>query len=145
MSINTQTLNDDGQSTVVKAVNYYSGSDTSNNVIVVPKNLRYANTSQLCMMSIVAVQYNTSTANGIVQLYWESSSANTPIYTFGRVASGRFDAYIVNNAPNPTGNIGIQTINMNANDNFSFVISMNKDTGFANAFLLYDVAGQINP
>lgn len=138
-----QILNDEGQTVVLKVTGYYTAGDSSNTVIANTKALMFANTSQTCLLSLQRVQYATDVANGTVQLYWEGSSANTEIFNFGSSAGGSIDAYIVNNAASPTGNVGIRTISVGAGDNYSFVLRFNKEQGYANAFINYNNYGQV--
>ena len=132
-----QILNDEGQTVVLKVTGYYTSSDTSNTVIANTKALMFANTSQTCLLSLQRIQYATDVANGSVQLYWEGSS-NSAIMNFGGGMGGSFDAYIINNAAAPTGNVGIRTISVGAGDTYSFVLRFNKEQGYANAFIGYN-------
>lgn len=138
-----QILNDDGQTVVVKVTGYYTSADTSNTKIVEPVTLLFANTSQTCKVSLQRIQYASDVANGTVQLYWEGSSSNTEIMNFGGGQGGSFDAYIVNNAASPTGNVGLRTISLGAGDNYSFVLRFNKEQGYANAYINYNNYGQV--
>lgn len=132
-----QLLSDTGLTTIVKVTGYYTSACTAANTMVVnTAALSFANTSQSCLVSISRIQYSSDVA-GIVQLYWEGSS-NSPIVNFGTSQAGNFEAYITNNATAPTGNIGVQTINLAANDTYSFILTLNKEHGYANAFIGYN-------
>jgi hypothetical protein len=145
MSVNNpevQILQDGAQTTIVKITGVYNALTNANTMIVDTSSLRFANTSQACYVSISKIEYylsGYSTGPGVVQLYWEDASANTPIMNFGGFGSGGvFDKYITNNAPAPTGNIGLQVINYNDNDTYNFVLTLNKEAGYANAFIAYN-------
>jgi hypothetical protein len=133
-----QLLTDDGQTTVVKITGYYDAANSANSMVVNTAALAFANTSKTCLVSVSRIQFASDVANGAVQLYWEGSSSNTAIMNFGGGQSGSFDAYITNNAASPTGNIGIRTISLGAGDNYTIVMRLNKEQGYANAFIGYN-------
>jgi hypothetical protein len=126
---NTQILKDDGQSAIIKVTANYT---TTANTIVIPKNLKFANTSQLCLVSISTIQYS---CDGTVTLTWDGSTPS-PIYNFVGPVAGRFDAYIQNNAGTPNGNIV-----MSSTGSVNMILTLNKEQGYADAFALYDAGG----
>jgi hypothetical protein len=145
MSVNNpevQILQDGAQTAIIKITGVYDALTNANTMIVDTSSLRFANTSQTCLVSISKIEYYSSgysSTAGAVQLYWEDASANTPIMSFGGFGSGGvFDKYITNNAPAPTGNIGLQVINYNVNDTYNFILTLNKEAGYANAFIAYN-------
>lgn len=129
---NVQILKDDGQSAVIKV----TGNTSDTGVVVNAKALRFANTSQTCLVTISAIQYSSG---GSIFLNWDGSTPK-PIYNIGANQSGRIDAYIQNNADTPDGNISFA-----GTGSYSFILTLNKEQGYANAFLLYDYAGQNIP
>jgi hypothetical protein len=129
---NVQILKDDGQSAVIKV----TGNTSGTGVIVNPSSLKYANTSQVCLVSISKIQYSSG---GSIFLNWDGGTPS-PIYNLGANQSGKIEAYITNNAGTPTGNISFTGTGY-----YSLILNLNKEQGFANAFLVYDYAGQRIP
>jgi len=131
---------DNASTTIIKVTGYYSGSDSSNTVILNPKTLVFANTSQTPIVDISRVQHCVDLAGAaVVQLYYEGGTS-TAIYNYGGSSAGSLDALIPNNATTPTGNIGLQTIGVAAGDTYDFIIQLNKDKdkGFANVYNAYN-------
>jgi hypothetical protein len=135
-----QVIFDNGQTARVKVTAYFTGATTSNTTIVRANTLAFANTSKssnVCSLSISQVQFASDLA-GFAQLYWAGASANTPIYNFGTSHAGTLDAYVQNNATGPTGELGLW-INAAANlDTLDLIITINKEAGYANAFIEYN-------
>lgn len=143
MSVNNpevQVLYDTGRETMVKIHGYYNTTTTQNVKIITANALSFANTSQTCLVSITRVMYQTQ-VTGIAQLQWVGASSNTPIVSFGRSAAGVFEGYMTNNGSSPTGDINLWVIGAANNDSYDIFLTLNKEQGYANAFLLYDAPG----
>ena len=130
---NIQILKDDGQSTVVKV----TGTTSDSGTIVTPSSLKYANSSQTCLVSISSVSFST---DSLVTLTWAGSGSSV-IYNFGYGQSGVMDAYVVNNATSPTGAITISTTAGTGSGAYSLILKLNKEQGFANAYTRYNAGG----
>jgi hypothetical protein len=142
MAFNTpevQILSDGGQTSIVKIAAIYNTSNTANVVVINPKNLAFANTSQNCRVSISKIEYSADigTTAGAVQLYWEGTT-NASIMSFSSSNDGMFDQYLTNNATAPTGNIGVGTYGVGSGDTYNFILYLNKEAGFSNAFIAYN-------
>lgn len=142
-----QILSDEGTTTRVKIHGYYNASATpnSNTVVVTANALSFANTSQTCLFSIAKMQFASDMTNGFVALQWIGASSNTGIASFGGGQAGMFDYYIPNNATSPTGDLNLATYNTTGNDVYTIILTLNKESGYANAYLQYDVTGQRVP
>ena len=148
MAINNpevQILSDEGQTTRIKIHGYYNAACTANTVVVTANALSFANTSQTCLFSIAKVEYAVDVANGFVALQWVGANNNTGIMSFGTSQGGMFDYYIPNNATNPTGDLNLAVYNLAGNDVYTIMMTLNKEQGYANAFLKYDSTGQLIP
>ncbi len=137
----TQLLVDTGQTTVVKFTGFFNAASpvSEDKVVLKANTLAWANanaSSNVCTLSISKLQYS-SDVTGTVQLYWVGTT-NSEIMTFGTSQSGEFDCYIPNNAVAPTGEIGVKVIGAANNDNFNFVLTINKEKGFDRAFVAYN-------
>lgn len=147
MSVNNpevQVLYDTGRETMVKIHGYYNSATTSNTKVITANALTFANASQTCLVSITRIMYQTQ-MTGIAQLQWQGSGGNTPIVSFGRSAAGTFEGYMTNNGSSPTGDINLWVVGAANNDSYDLFLTLNKEQGFANAFLLYDGPGQRIP
>ena len=103
-----QVLADNGLTAKVKITAFFTGACTANYNIVTANALSFGNTSKssaVCTLSLSQVQYASDIAAGSVQLYW-GGSTNAAIYNFA-THGGHIDAYVPNNAPAPTGIIGM--------------------------------------
>ena len=110
-----EIISDSGKTAIVKITERFAAANDRFFTIVVPNNLRFANTSQNCAVSIEQIQYSTSFASGLLKLYWDSSTAPTDIVCIGKAQSGHFDAYMPNSSPDPDSlkcNITLQVYNM---------------------------------
>lgn len=134
-----QTLVDTGKTTIIKITERFDSSNDRYFAAVVPSTLRFANTSQTCIVSVEKIQYSTGFANGSMKLYWDSGSNPVDIVNLGKSQSGHFDAYIINNSTAPLGgNINLQVYNTQANDSYTIIVHLNKESGFANAYIGYN-------
>jgi hypothetical protein len=142
-----QILSDEGTTTRVKIHGYYNASATGNtNTTVVTANaLSFANTSQTCLLSVSKIEFASDMTNGVVALQWVGGSGNTNIVSLGGGQAGMFDYYIPNNATSPTGDINLATYYATGNDVYTIILTLNKESGYANAYLQYDVTGQRVP
>ena len=133
--------------TRVKIHGYFNASATpnTNTVVVTANSLSFANTSQTCLFSISKVEFASDIANGFIALQWVGASSNMGIISFGTSQAGMFDYYIPNNATSPTGDLNFATYNIAGNDVYTIMLTLNKESGYANAFLQYDVSGQRIP
>ncbi|CAB4124361.1 hypothetical protein UFOVP49_199 [uncultured Caudovirales phage] len=141
MSVNNpevQIISDSGKTTLVKITGYYNTATVANVKAITANALAYGNTSQTCLVSITKMQFACDSSNGTVQLFWADTSANTPIANFGSSQTGTWETYLTNNAPNPTGDIGIQTIAVGNGDSYTFLLTLNKEQGYANAWARYN-------
>jgi hypothetical protein len=135
-----QVLYDNGRETMIKVIGYYSASESDFTIIANTKALAFANTSKTCIVSISKIQYVCDCSTGAISLYWQGQSSNTNVAYFGTSSCGTINAFIPNNASNPTGNIGLQTLGLVANDSYSLFITLNKEPtdGYANAYIQYN-------
>ena len=142
-----QILSDEGTTTRVKIHGYFNASANanSNTVVVTANALSFANTSQTCLFSIAKVEYAVDVANGFIALQWVGANNNTGIMSFGTSQGGMFDYYIPNNATNPTGDLNLAVYNLAGNDVYTIMMTLNKESGYANAFLRYDESGRTIP
>lgn len=125
-NVQTQILMDSGPRTVLKVVGQFSAACTGNQVILQSNTLYGANTSKCCLLSIYKLYYHVS-LGGRVSLEWVGSS-NSTILTFGGQSGGTFlECDMTNAAAAPTGDLNINLQNMQANDVFDFVITLNKE------------------
>ena len=138
-----QVLADGLQTAILKVTGYYTGAATGNVTILRANNLVWANTSKpanACVLTISKVQYTTDIAAGTVQLYWGGTNSNAAIYNFGTSVSGELNAYVTNNANTPTGDLGLFVNGAGAGDSFNFVITINKEGGYANGYVEYNAS-----
>jgi hypothetical protein len=135
-----QVLYDNGRETMIKVIGYYTTGTSDFTTIANTKALAFANTSKTCIVSISKIQYAVDCGTGAISLYWQGQSSNTNVAYFGTSSCGTFDAFITNNASNPTGNIGLQTLGLVDRDSYSLFITLNKQptNGYANAYIEYN-------
>ena len=134
-----QTLVDSGKTAIIKITERYESANDRYFTVVDPQSLNFANTSQNCFVSIEKIQYSTGFGNGSMKLYWDSGSDPVDIVNIGKAQSGRFDAYMINNSTAPLGgNINLQVYSTEANDTYTIIIHLNKEFGYANAYIDYN-------
>ena len=119
-------IDDTDKHTVVKVIGYYTQATAQNTLIVQANTLRGACTTKPCILSIAAVDYSASLANGLVAIEF-IGSANVAGYVFGRANDGNFIRYIPNCAGAPTGDINLRQQGFSGNDCFDLVITFVKE------------------
>jgi hypothetical protein len=126
---NIQILDDQDHQTVISVSGVYTSACTGSNGIVIQANTFYgANASLPCIISVNAVEYDTSFANGSATLeYVSNGNNNTTIATMGRNNSGNFSRYIRNQANTPTGDINLLLNNVEPSDTFMIIVSFLKE------------------
>ena len=144
-----EVLRDTTQKTVIKLTANFDGSGEENNAYRIQANTLYgamdANNNLLVAgntakpyygLSISRIGYNiASQQKGYVELYW-TNGANTaqsvPIMNMdlcGQYSEEQGMVAILNNAPNPTGDIGVRTFGMGyiANTAYTLFVELRKD------------------
>lgn len=116
---------------------YLAGQPATNTKIFQANSCHGANTSKLCLVDVVAIQYAVSTANGFLSLEYAAANVNNnvTIASFGRSGvSGNFNGPMNNPQVNPaTGDINLFTSAMDANDVYSMMLTIRKNN-FNGAF-----------
>lgn len=133
-----QLLSDGGLTSVVKISGIYTSGVTANTKVVTANALSFANNSQPCLITISKIQY-VSDVSGFVQLEWQGSP-NAAIASFGSGQSGELNAYFPNYANTATGDINLFVSGAASGDSFTLIVTLNKEQGFANAFVEYNDA-----
>lgn len=147
-----QVLRDTTEKAVIKLTANFDGTGQENNVARIQANTLYgalgtdnkplgypgaANTAKPYYgLSISRIGYNiASQQKGYVELYW--TSANTangvPIMNMdlcGEYSEDQGMVTISNNAPNATGDIGIQTFGLVANCAYTLILEIRKDNAY---------------
>lgn len=124
-----QIIDDQDHQAVIKITGMYTSACTASNSVVVQANSLFgANSSLPCMISVNAVEYSTSIANGALALEYVSTvNNNTTITTCGRNSDGQFARYIKNQANTPSGDINLLIDDMEANDAYTIIVSVLKE------------------
>lgn len=169
---NVQVLFDGGDTTIIKVTGFYlGGAQNSNTTIIQANTLQYANNSQPCVVCVEDIKYMVSlpSENAYAELYYANAntSANVVIYNFGSYSgSGEYLQFIPNplvpqtlsgGGPgksiantanlinNTAGDIGLFLYQVGTTvDAFTFVITVRKIYGYANAWLQYNDSSQNN-
>jgi hypothetical protein len=117
----------------------FSGANDRSFIAVDSKSLRFANTSQNCIVDLVGVEYASGFASGGLTLYWDASSP-VNFLNLGKTQSGHLNTFVTNSAVSPTGNIGIQVYGSAANDSYSLILKVRKlpTQGYANGWASYN-------
>jgi hypothetical protein len=136
-----QTLKDDGGSAIIKVTERFDSANNRFFPVVSPQLLRFANTSQNCGVSITKVEYSTGFSTGCLKLYWDSSLNPTDVVCIGKTQSGTLNGYMVNTTDGTMqGNLNLQVYNTGSNDCYTLIIHVNKEFGYANAYIEYNAA-----
>ena len=140
-AIEVQKLVDDYKTLTVKVTGIANSQWTANSVVVQANTLNFANSSVLCPLVLTKLQYSTDAAptSGYVRIHWVSNTANAnqTMFNFGTSDDGIFEAWMPNNAPNPSGDVGV-ALQLPANSIFNFIMTFIKDNGtgaWANGYI----------
>lgn len=140
-AIETQKLVDDYKTVTYKITGIANSAWTANSTVITANTLNFANSSVYCPLILLKVQYSVDAPqnNGYVRLHWVSKTANAnqAIFNFSTSDDGVFEAWMPNNATNPSGDIGV-ALSMPANSIFNFIMTFLKDnsTGaWANGYI----------
>ncbi len=121
-------LDDTDHQSVIKITGYYTAACTTNNTIVTANTLKGANTSLPCILSITALEYTSSIANGHVDVEFVSTvNANSKAITVGRANDGQWNRYIPNSANTASGDINLNQIGLSSGDSFTLIITCLKE------------------
>lgn len=132
--VETQKLNDDDHTAIVKVTAVANGAFNVNTIIIQANSLFGANASMpYNRLSVTSVQYSTDApATGYVQLWWSgntgsSNSASNTIYSFGVSNDGELNGLVGNPIANSTGDIGITVQGFLQSNTLNFIIAVMKD------------------
>jgi len=126
---NTQILLDTQKRTVIKITG--SGADQATTTVVNANTLNGAIASlgfhELLVRKII---YNVTDGGGYVKLYWQGAAANVDMVNI--TGQGTIDfqpeaMVLINNATNPSGNIGFSTTGMTANSAYTVILDLRKN------------------
>ena len=119
-------IDDTDKHVVVKVIGYYTTATTQNTQLFSANTLRGADNTKPCILSIAAVDYSASIANGYVAVEF-MGAANQKGYVFGRANDGNFIRYVPNAAGAPTGDINLNQVGLAGSDVFDLVITFVKE------------------
>jgi len=122
-------LDDTDKQTVVKITGFYNTATTQNTQVVTANTLKGASNTLPCILSIGAMEYSTSIANGFIALeFIGSGSANSNALLAGRANDGAWNRYIPNSGAAPTtGNLNLFQSGLGAGDSFSIIVTLIKE------------------
>lgn len=140
-----QVVQDRDLTVVLKITGQYNAAQgISNTKVLTANSVRFANTSRLCILDVVNIQFAMSTVNAFASLEYMASNGNTTIATFGRNGTtGEIIGLISNpvGANTANGDINLYLGATDANDAFTMMITLRKNDyngAFANLNAQYN-------
>ena len=144
-----QVLRDTTEKAIIKLTANFDGSGQENNVARIQANTLYgaldANNNLLVSgntakpyygLSISRIGYNiASQQKGYIELSWTAANTaqSVPIMNMdlcGEYSEDQGMISIPNNAPNATGDIGVQSFGLTANSAYTLFIELRKDNAY---------------
>ena len=121
-------IDDTDKQTVVKVTGFYNTATTQNTKIITANTLYGANASRPCILSLGAMEYSSSIANGFVSLQFIGNGSNSNALIAGRANDGAWNRYIPNSgAFPPTGDINLFQSGLAGGDTFNMVLTFVKE------------------
>lgn len=131
--IETQKLNDDDHTVIVKVTGVGNGAFNANAVFLTANTLFGANASMpYCRLSLTSIQYSIDAPPvGFVQLWWAGNTGSNvnsnSIFSFGVSNDGDMNGLIGNPIANSTGDVGITVQGFQNSNTFNFILAFMKD------------------
>lgn len=145
-------LEDHDYTVTLKVTGQYNAACTNSNITLLQANtVKFANSSKLCVLDVMSIQFNVGTSNGIISVEYANvdPNNNTTVWTtrgdsYGAVFGLSPNPVEANNTAvvtNAIGDLNLALWNIGANDVFDLLLTVRKSDyngAFANVGLAYD-------